>query len=387
MAGHSHAGMSAADLQAHLASEQSGTPGSMPMGGSMGAGHMMPDGSMMMPDGTIMMHSHASTYLESAEITNGMAISMSATQEEKGPLSSQVETTLTFTVFDKATGEPIDNLDLAHEKYMHIIGARSDLNEFFHIHAEKTAPGVWKATHIFAKAGTYKIYTDVSRGGMNYTIGHPQIEITGFKESQAEQISLAKNVIVGDYQVAIVTPDPVVAGSPTQIHFVVKTVYGLSVPLDNYLGVQMHLNALKQGNTRVYMHTHPDATAVLNYRTHESTTPFFTLIPTAYAHGGAADENTDPALKVGTVVPFTLTFPEPGIYKLFAQFRPNGATFSRPDEALVASFYVTVMPEGTKAAAKPIQPVSKSLSVTVSLILMSLFSYGVWRYLHPVKQK
>lgn len=389
-AGHAHPGMSAADLQAHLGAEGAIPPGAMahtmPDGTVM---YMMPDGTMITPGGGAMAgHSHASTYLEAAEISSGIAVSLSATQEEEGPLESQVETTLTFTVFDKATGAPIDDLEISQEKYMHIIGIRSDLNEFFHVHPVKTAPGVWVVTRTFAKAGTYKIYTDVARAGAHYTIGHPEIAIAGFMEPENTQITFGTNVILGNHQVGIDRPDPIVAGIPASLHFVVKDVYGMTVPLETYLGVQMHLNAFKLGSPKTYLHAHPDAVSAMRPSDAEADT--FSLVRVAHAHG--VDVHTDPALIGGTVVPFTLTFPEPGIYKVFGQFRPQGLFAAGTDEAVVASFYVAVMPEGTTPGmaptqTQPVTPVSKPVAVIVSLILMGGFTYGVWRYLNPVKPK
>lgn len=388
--GDEHAGMTESEMQAHMMTEHSLEAGD--------DSHVMVDGS------TMAGHEHASVYKEAGEITEGVTVRMTATQNKASNLTLLVPTTLRFTVIDAGSGQPIDDLELSHEKYIHVIGIRSDLNEFFHLHPKKVSTGVWEVEHTFAKAGSYKIYTDIVRAGVHLSIGHPTIAISGFKEPEnSEQIAFAKNVVLGNYQVAIQYSEPLLAGSLTDIHFVVKDLYGLSVPLDNFLGVAMHLALFKQGNPSIYLHTHPDDHETDSMsgdtHTHSSLELFksFTVTPIAYAHGGAADENTDPALKVGTVVPFDITFPEPGIYKLFAQFRPQGETFTSDDEAMVASFYLPVFaaPSGDTPKGVPhvhadgtieyhvvaAAPLPKPLMILVSLALMSLLSYGVWKFL------
>src|SRR5690348_522990 len=48
--------------------------------------------------------------------------------------------TLRFLVCRQPGDFAVDNLQLEHEKFVHIIGVRDDLNEFFHVHPVKVAP-------------------------------------------------------------------------------------------------------------------------------------------------------------------------------------------------------------------------------------------------------
>jgi cytochrome c-type biogenesis protein len=382
--GHAHPGMTTEQMQAHMATENAAAQGTMQ--------HVMPDGTVMaMPmNGGMMTHNHTSTYLEEEEVTAGIVVTMEIAQDEEGVLRSGVPTTITFRVTDKTTGEIIDTLDLNHEKYLHNLGIRSDLNEFFHVHADKVEEGVWQVEHTFAKGGQYKLYTDVMYRGVAYTFGHKNFTIEGANDSGSIPFDFSKNKVLGSYQVGLETADPIIAGKPTTVTFVLKNVYGVSLPLANYLGAQMHLAGFKSGNQSIYIHTHPDAMPMTQSR---STAPVaWRLIPEAHAHGGVADGHADPSAASGTRVSFTVTFPEPGTYKLIGQFRPFDMVIKKDDEAMHAAFYVPVYEPGKAPVISP-TPVSSPLSqastpripqlllVIVSLILMAGLSFGVWKYL------
>ena len=125
------------------------------------------------------------------------------------------------------------------------------------------------------------------------------------------------NVIVGNYQVALDHNVPLVKGKPMQFIFTYQDVLGNGVELEPYLGADMHLVVIKDDLSE-YVHAHPDdsTTSSDDGHDHEHT---FLGAQQAYAHTGATTGGPDPA-----EIPFTVTFPKEGIYKLFGQFRPKG---------------------------------------------------------------
>lgn len=383
--GHAHPGMTPEQMQAHMATESGSTAGTNTMQ------HVMPDGSVMaMPmTGGMMAHNHTSTYLEEGSVTTGIVVTMDIAQDEEGPLQVGVPTTITYRIKDKVTGDVIDSLDLNHEKYLHNLGIRSDLNEFLHVHAQKVEAGVWQVEHTFMKGGEYKMYTDVMYQGAAYTFGHPVFSVEGKNDSGSIPFDFSKNQVMGQYQIGLETMEPIIAGKATSVTFVFKNVYGVSLPLANYLGAQMHLAGFKSGNRSIYIHTHPDAMSAAPQA--QSTIPFaWSIVPVAHAHGGVVDGHEDPNGKTGTRVSFTVTFPEPGTYKLIGQFRPAEMVPKFDDEALHAAFYVPVYDQAsapapivpvTSTASTQATPPSKALLVLVSILLMTGLSYGVWKYL------
>jgi P-type Cu+ transporter len=49
-------------------------------------------------------------------------------------------TTVTATVVDTETGEPVPDLSRSHEAWMHLIATRDDLGTFTHVHPSPRAP-------------------------------------------------------------------------------------------------------------------------------------------------------------------------------------------------------------------------------------------------------
>ena len=82
-------------------------------------------------------------------------------------------------------------------------------------------------------------------------------------------------------------------------------------------------------------------------------------------------------------VNITATFPTPGLYKVFAQFRPEGIELPQ-DEALMASFWIKVVEEGaTPEASSSGAPTALGWwsKLFISLVLMVILSWAVSKYL------
>src|SRR3989338_6986789 len=86
---------------------------------------------------------HSETiFHEEIDISRGLVSTFSAFPF---PAQSGTTTALEFFVNKKPGNVPIFSraLEIEHEKLMHVIGVRSDMNEFFHVHPTETErPGV-----------------------------------------------------------------------------------------------------------------------------------------------------------------------------------------------------------------------------------------------------
>ncbi len=371
---------------------------------------LMPEGEHVMTGGDMMdatqgvQIGHSAVYHEEEDVTDGLKISMLIVGN-KAKVGEK--TVFRFYAKNVSTGEPIENLSVAHEKLIHVIGVRDDLNQFFHIHPEKVGSGIFEIEYVFDKPGNYKIYSDVSYQETTHTFGHARFEVLGDGNRSEKDVGVSKNVIVGDYQVAVRYPEPLTAEDKTPIEFVVYDLYGNAIELEPYLVADMHLAVISE-NLLDYVHSHPenhngsmdmDSMEMIDEsKPHgHSSIPMISL---AYAHGGIADEDEiEPQ-----VVPFSVTFPKPGIYKMFAQFRPKGIDEIAKDESLVAPFYVNVFPHDHSVSGDskilppdprfdiiPVHsenskenppPVSKSGKVIVSIILIALLSMAVKKYIN-----
>lgn len=369
-------------------------------------GAMMEEGQTMdehMMEGMEGMPGHKAIYHEEGDVKEGLQISLETLKEIKVGEA----TTIRLYAKDIPSGEPISNLEIAHEKILHLIGVRNDLNSFFHIHPKQIEPGIFEVEYIFKEPGVYKLYSDVSYQGATHTFGHTQFKVEGEGEEFEREISVLKNVIVGDYQVATRYPEPLTAEDKTPIEFVVYDLYGNAVELEPYLAENMHLAVISE-DLLEYVHTHPEGYGgSMNMEGEEvidESKPhghsFLPLIPSVYAHGGVADgDGTDPQ-----IVPFSVTFPKPGIYKMFAQFRPKGIEGIAKDQSLVAEFFVNILPHDhtvsgdlktlppdprfdildvhSENSEENPPPVSKSGKVIVSVILIALLSLAVKKYIN-----
>ena len=247
---------------------------------------------------------------------------------------------------------------------MHVIGVRSDLNEFFHIHPNPTlAPGVLSLFYTFQKPGSYKLWSEVKKDGIIHAFGHPQIMVEGEGVKEEKRVSFGRNTMRGDYQIALRIIEPVVAGHEHDLLFDVHTLNSYAVELEDYLGEKMHLAIIKD-DLKQFIHTHPESVIPHN-QNHQG---FLNFISITKANGGG--HNT---AKGDHGVNFPVTFPEAGLYKVFAQFRPTGIGLSA-NEALVASFWISVEERA------PLISAWWGL-LLASLIIMGLLSWGVSRFI------
>lgn len=329
--------------------------------------------TMLMPED--MVHSDKESghtgenilYHEEEEIKEGLAINFKV-----APIPALVgaETRLDFLVNEKPSGAPVTGLDLDHGKFIHILGVRDDLNEFFHLHPKNTGEGFWSVNYQFNKPGRYKIFSNVRKNGGEHTFGHPYFIVEGEGATSEKEISLGKTASVDSYRVTLDYKEPISAGAPTSILVSVKNAAGEDVVLDNYLGAKLHLAVIKEDLTN-FIHTHPEEWMSND---HSGSIRIFKEV---LAHGAEEDgmENMEMEIpgKEGRYE-FKVIFPKPGIYRLFAQFRPAGSILPE-DEALTAGFFVKT--EEVKISFAE----SRWTYFLTSLVLLLLLSMGVQRYL------
>jgi hypothetical protein len=109
------------------------------------------------------------------------------------------------------------------------------------------------------------------------------------------------------YDISLKSAEPApVAGRTNSFEVIVLDAVGHQVGTEFFLGSLMHFVIVKS-DLSVYRHAH------------------------AREHW-----------KSGRTVSFEQVFPQPGLYKIFAQFRPQKAKLP-PDEAILAEFWVRVV--------------------------------------------
>lgn len=233
-------------------------------------------------------------------ISKGLAVEMLAGEPAVGETVP-----LRFRVTRKPQDAPVDDLQVEHEKLMHVIGVREDLREFFHIHPQRVAAGLWQVNHTFTNAGRYQIWSDIKQQGTIYSFAQPRLAVTGTPaRSEYEKVPRLADTKAG-FHITLTPPEKLLAGTTNRFQVTIRNAEGTQVGAEFFLGALLHLVVIKDDLT-------------------------------VYAHGHAENH-----LKGERDIFFTQVFPQPGNYKIFAQFRPL-KTKLPPDEAILAEFWVKV---------------------------------------------
>lgn len=322
-------------------------------------GGMHEDGAIGAMEGAHGDGETISTYEEAAR-REGLAVNLNISP---APLQTGVPARFDFFINQKPGNIPIPvtNISIDHSKFMHVVGIRDDLNEFFHIHPEPiSSPGFLNANYVFPEPGFYKIWSEIKKDNISYIFSHPKIYVAGTGETFQKQISFEKNVIVDKYQVALKLDEPIAKGHEHALAFDVHTLAGNEVELEDYLAVQMHLAVLSE-DLKEFIHTHPEGDG------HMSSNDFAKKL---LAH---VEETTGETHEEDENINFHVVFPKAGLYKVFAQFRPKGAGLIK-DQAISAGFWVKVEDE----LPAIIQP--KVYYIISSLILLAILSWLTGRY-------
>lgn len=297
---------------------------------------------------------------EESEVREGLAVNLNITPV---PVFVGTSTRLDFFVNNKPGNIPVTNLEIEHTKLMHVIGVRNDMEEFFHIHPIEIQSGLFSVGHAFVKPGLYKIWSEIKKDGMNHTFGHPEFAVEGEGEKSYKEVSFARNIIVDDYQVSLKLDEPLAKGHEAHLFFDIHTLTSGEVEVEEYLGAPMHLTIIKD-DWKQFIHTHPENGGHILLKL-----DFNRMIREAKAHV----EEEKPLSGGDETINFHITFPETGLYKIFAQFRPKGIDLI-PDEALIASFWIKVEEKVPLAA-------SKWMLAAISLVFIVLLSLAAKGYL------
>lgn len=210
----------------------------------------------------------------------------------------------TFSIVDER-GETKKDFATVHEKIMHVIVVREDLQEFQHVHPEfDEQTGAFALNLTFPSDGPYRIFADFTpmsaqRGADGQPLGVTIYEdinvgnLATYKPQPLVNSQLTKSF--QGYTVQLIpAPTPITAEILTTLSFDITQNGRLVTNLEEYLGALGHTVVLREGDLE-FLHTH------------------------------ALDENVDN--QTGTV-DFAVTFPTAAKYKVFSQFQHQGKVFT-----------------------------------------------------------
>ncbi|MBA2506997.1 MAG: hypothetical protein H0V29_13820 [Thermoleophilaceae bacterium] len=182
-------------------------------------------------------------------------------------------------------GQTVRDFDVEHDKLMHLIAVRRDMAGFVHVHPRQQADGSWSVPLRFTDPGTYRVFADFkAEGGERTTLGTDV-----FVAGQSTRRALPppqKTFSVDGYDVAISGEGR--AGEERELAFQVSR-NGKPIEVEPYLGADGHLVTLREGDL-AYLHVHP-----------------------------VEEEG------VAKPIRFIAEYPSAGRYRLFLQFKHEGA--------------------------------------------------------------
>lgn len=220
---------------------------------------------------------------------DGYTLRISPTQLQRGEARE-----LRFSI-DASGGEPVTEFDRLHERRMHLIVVRRDGSEFRHLHPEMDESGTWSIPIAFDQPGAYRAFADFSVAGEQHTLAG-DLPVSG-GEFEARPFPPPKPLDSTDgYEVRLEAGEPV-DGEPASLTFAVGRGGREVHDLAPYLGARGHLVVLREGDL-AFLHVHPEEAA---------------------GHGGHAGHGA------GSEIAFATTFPTAGRYRLYLQFKHEGA--------------------------------------------------------------
>ena len=184
---------------------------------------------------------------------------------------------LAFRILGK-DGRAVHDYDVEHTKRMHLIVVRRDLTGFQHLHPTLSADGTWTTMLTLPQAGAYRVFADFSVNDQPTTLAD-DLQVDGNVSSRLLPAP-AKSAATDGFRVRL--DGSVRADQESLLTFTV-TRDGNPVSLQDYLGAKGHLVALREGDL-AFLHVHPDKNSLR----------------------------------------FEATFPNPGNYRLFLQFKVAG---------------------------------------------------------------
>jgi hypothetical protein len=219
---------------------------------------------------------------EPAKAVRGLAVADSGLRLEVEQLELRRGTSerLAFRIVDER-GEVVRDFDIEHERRMHLIIARRDLTGFQHLHPEMAADGTWSTDVTLPEAGSYRLFADFSYRDEAFTLAS-DLRVDGDAELRALPAPESVAVSDGGYDVKL-DAGAARAGEESELRFTI-TRDGEPIQTEPYLGAGGHLVALREGDL-AFLHVHPE------------------------------DDG----------VGFAATFPTEGRYRLFLQFKHEGA--------------------------------------------------------------
>lgn len=263
-------------------------------------------------------------------------------RSEPGAIQAGTPATLAFTVKDKL-GATVKDLQIVHEKPMHLLIVSKDLAEFYHVHPEQSADGSYRVQHTFPNGGEYKLYADFTPKDAVQVVEQVDIKIAGQERPKVPLVADTNfTKTVGGLKVVMKPDGELKGGAEVMLNF--QTFDAASgrpaTDLQNYLGELAHFVIISE-DMKDFVHAHP-----MSKGEHDK------MGKTESGGDHNADGHQHSTMEGTAVKPSAsevaahTSFPRSGLYKIWAQFQRGGQVITVP-------FVVNIAAGEQKAAMDP----------------------------------
>lgn len=259
---------------------------------------------------------------------------------DPGTAQAETEAILNFTVKDRQ-GAAVKNLQIVHEKPMHLLVVSDDLATFDHVHPEQQADGSFRLGYKFPHGGRFKLYADFTPQSSAQIVNVFDVNVAGTVRARtplAADAELKKTVDGLTFDVK--AQQPIKAGAGTMLDFyVTDAATGKPVTdLQPYLGAMAHFVVISEDTTK-FLHVHAMEGKKTETKGATGKTPDMDHGDMEMEVKPGSESATQPTVQAHT------EFPTAGLYKIWGQFQRGGKVFT-------VAFVINIAPGETKSAGK-----------------------------------
>lgn len=276
---------------------------------------------------------------------------------EPGQIQAGTSATLVFTVKDNKNSV-VKDLQIVHEKPMHLLIVSKDLAEFYHVHPEPSADGSYRVQHTFPNGGDYKLYADFTPPNAKQVVERIDVKVSGTERAKVALVADTKlEKSVDGVKVTMKPSAKIEAGQELTLDFAVfdaKTGKP-ATDLQNYLGELAHFVIISEDLVD-FVHAHPMAKGEkMDGMKMDGDAKEKDHNADGHSHGA---DSKDPNKPSAYEVSAHTAFPRAGLYKLWAQFQRGGKVISVP--------FVVNVPAGSANRVKAANVPAGATKITVS---------------------
>lgn len=280
-----------------------------------------------------------------------------------GEVKAGEQTELSFTVKNDK-GEIVKDLPIVHEKPMHLLIVSDDLAEYYHVHPDPQADGSYKVQFTFTNGGNFKLYADFTPKDSPQVVDNFMLKVSGNERARIELKADEKFEKTVDGLKFLMKPDSdLVAGKELMLNFSVfdeKTNKPVT-DLEKYLGEYAHFVIISQ-DLKQFVHAHPMSKEEHSEGSHDMSkmNDANNKMDESKPHShDDKSEMKDMKMPSPSEVSAHTSFPQTGLFKVFAQFQRAGKVITVP-------FVVNIKANSDKAEVKNANVPEGATKITVS---------------------